>query len=685
MTANGFSDDDPPAGGGLWIGVDLGGSFTDLVLYDVASGSLRVEKTPSTPEDGSVSIAVGISRLSIDLSEVVKFAHATTLATNTMLEYKGARTAVLTTRGFRDLLEVGRGNRTKMYDITATRPRPLVPRSRIKEVDERMLFDGTVLCPVDIGQLEAIAAELEVEGIEAIAVCFLHSYANAENETAVKSYLNKRLPEVLVATSADVLPEIREYERFATATANVYIAPRMRRYLHTLKQRLADGGYTGEVSIMASNGGAWPLDRIADSPVNSVLSGPAAGVIGAVELAAVIGETKLITYDMGGTSTDTCLISEGAFAMTTDGRIGQLPIRMTQIDINSIGAGAGSLAWLAPGPFLNVGPESAGAVPGPACYGRGGTEPTVTDANVLLGRLGIEEKLGGEITLDKDAAERSLAGLAAKLGMETVALAEGIIDLAVAKMTASVKEISVMRGFDPREFALFAYGGAGPLHAAMVADQLGCRKVLVPPLPGVFSALGLLMADTRHDFVRTRLMTLSQATFPELLEDIAQLRGEAQQSLRTLGFAKDRMRFFTTLDMRYEGQAFELSVLMPEKLDSHETVFTTFQEAYERRYAYRADDPAEIVNVRMAGYGLTRKPSLAALRPARTGEVPNKRRNVVFSGETLDTLIVDRASMAAEVTINGPAVIEEIGSTTVVPPGFRASVHETGLLAIERD
>jgi N-methylhydantoinase A len=689
MAANGSLADgvpaDLPADGGLWIGVDLGGSFTDVVLYDATSGSLRVEKTPSTPEDGSIGIAAGIARLSVDLAEVVKFAHATTLATNTMLEYKGARTAVLTTRGFRDVLEVGRGNRTKMYDITATRPRPLVPRSRVKEVDERTLFDGTVLASVDTGQLEAIAAELEAEGIEALAVCFLHSYANPANERVAKLWLGKRLPGILVATSADVLPEIREYERFATATANIYIAPRMQRYLQTLKQRLAEGGYAGEVSIMASNGGAWPLERMAESPVNSVLSGPAAGVIGATELGALIGETNLITCDMGGTSTDTCLISQGAFAMTTDGRIGQLPIRMTQIDINSIGAGAGSLAWLAAGNFLNVGPESAGAVPGPACYGRGGTEPTVTDANVLLGRLGTTEKLGGEITLDRDAAERALAGLAAKVGIETLALAEGIIDLAVAKMTASVKEISVMRGFDPREFALFAYGGAGPLHAAMVADQLGCRKVLVPPLPGVFSALGLLMADTRHDFVRTRLMSLSQTTFPELLDDVEQLRDAARHSLTALGFAEDRIRFFTTLDMRYEGQAFELSVLMPEHLDSLETVFTTFQEAYERRYAYRADDPAEIVNVRMAGYGLTRKPSLAALRPASTGKVPDKRRSVVFSGDTLDTLIVDRESMAAEATIHGPAVIEEIGSTTVVPPGFRASVHETGLLAIERD
>lgn len=684
MAVDGAPMSEAPQEGGLWIGVDLGGTFTDIVLYNDAEGTLAVEKTPSTPDDPARGITDGISRLAVDLAAVAKFAHGTTVATNTMLEYKGARTAVITTRGFRDVLEVGRGNRTRMYDITATRPAPLVPRSRIREIDERTLFDGTILKPIDTAELDAIAAELEAEGVEAVAICYLHSYANDENERLTKRFLTQRLPGVLVTTSTEVLPEIREYERFATAAANVYVAPKMQRYLKDLRQRMSAGGYAGEISIMTSNGGAWPLDRLAQSPVNSVLSGPAAGVTGAAMLGAEVGEENLITYDMGGTSTDTCLISGGAFAMTTDGRLGHLPIKVTQIEIQSVGAGAGSLAWLEAGRFLNIGPMSAGVMPGPACYGRGGTQPTVTDANVLLGRLGTEEKLGGEITLDRGAAKRALGGLAERLGMETVALAEGIIELAVAKMSASVKEISVMRGFDPRDFALFAYGGAGPLHAAMVADHLGCRRIIVPPLPGVFSALGLLMADTRQDFVRTRLMTLSEDTFDDLSEETRKLHGEAERSLATLGFARDRMRFIVTLDMRYEGQAFELSVTLPEAPESWQDVYRTFQEAYERRYAYRADNPAEIVNIRLAAYGLTRKPPMSALRPPVNGPAPERRRGVVFGGKALDTPVIDRAHLPPGAELKGPAVIEERGATTIVPPDFRASVRETGLLVIGR-
>jgi len=669
----------------LWLGIDVGGTFTDLVLYDEATGAIRLEKTPSTPRDHAEGMMTGIGRLAVELERVERIAHGTTVATNTALERSGARTAVITTRGFRDVLEVGRGNRVVLYDIKATRPPGLVPRSLRLEVDERTLFDGTVLRAPAPEELERVVQALRAAGVQAVAVCYLHAYANDDNERRTKAAIVTALPEVFVSTSSEVLPEYREYERFATTVLNVYVAPRVRRYLTSIAARLAERGYRRPLAVMTSNGGTLPAERVVDFPVHSMLSGPAAGVIGAAHVGGVSGHANLITYDMGGTSTDVCLVRDGQFAMTTEGRVGTLPNKVLQLEINSIGAGGGSIAWLGAGGFLNVGPQSAGAAPGPACYGRGGEEPTVTDANVVLGRLGTVEPLGGEIRLDAGRARTAVARLAGALGIDAVLLADGIVKLAVVKMTGAIKEISIMRGHDPRAFALFAYGGAGPLHAAFIAAELGMSRVVVPPMPGNFSAFGLLVADVRHDEVRTRVTRTAELELAELQRLFGELTARARARLAEDGFAPAAMRVQASLDMRYVGQAFELSVPFDAGLAAMKDVDRAFYAAHEARYAHATADPVEIVSLRVSAYGVGAKPALPRAR--KDGSVPAARlaeRAVLFDAVPTATAVYARDRLPSGAALEGPALIEEAGTTTVVPPGFRAGVDAHANLILER-
>ena len=469
----------------LWLGVDVGGTFTDLVLFDLTAGKLQVLKTPSTPRNQAEGILAGISRLGVDATKLERMVHGTTVATNTALERDGARLAVLVTAGHKDVLVVGRGNRTAMYNIKAPPLRPLVPRSQCIEVRERLRVDGSVVTPLDEAQVDAIAERLAADGIEAVAVCFLHAYANPEHEQRCAALVAKRLPAATVTTSAQVLPEFREYERFSTTALNAYIAPRMRRYLGDLRNKLSQAGMSAPLAIMTSNGGSLPAARVEAMPVLSMLSGPAAGVIAAAHVGSAAGYPDLITCDMGGTSSDVCLVRGGNYAMTTEGRVGAFPIKIRQIDINSIGVGGGSIAALGSGNYLTVGPRSAGAVPGPCCYGRGGLEPTITDANVVLGCLGVQRPLGGEISLDRGAALAAVAGLATRLGLSAVEMAEGIVRIAAVSLAGAIKEVSVMRGIDPRDFALFPFGGAGPMHAAAIADELGMRTVVCRRCPAI--------------------------------------------------------------------------------------------------------------------------------------------------------------------------------------------------------
>jgi N-methylhydantoinase A len=670
----------------LWLGVDVGGTFTDLVLFDRSSGRLDVLKTPSTPHDQSEGILAGIGRIGVEPARLERFVHGTTVATNTALEGDGARLAVLVTAGHRDVLVVGRGNRMAMYNIKAPPNRPLVPRSRCFEVRERIRADGSILVPLDEAEVETLADRLASDGVEAVAICFLHAYANPSHERRCAEIVARRLPGAVVTTSADVLPEYREYERFSTTALNAYVAPRMQRYIGELRHRLAGAGASVPLAIMTSNGGSLPADRVEAMPVLSMLSGPAAGVIAASHVGAAAGFPDLITCDMGGTSTDVCLVRGGDYGMTTDGRVGSFPIRIRQIDINTLGAGGGSIASVASGGFLTVGPRSAGAFPGPACYGRGGTEPTVTDANLVLGRLGSDRPLGGEIVLDRSASLAAVSRLGERLGLEPERMAEGILRIAEVSMAGAIKEVSVMRGIDPRDFALLPFGGAGPLHAAAIADELGMRTVVIPPMPGNFSAFGLLVADVRRDFVRTRVALASALSIADVRAQLEELMRDGDDELASAGFPEERRRFAASLDMRYVGQSFELSVPVPLDCPGMSEIEQAFREIYGTRYGAAPEGAAEIVSYRVAAWGLSDKPALPpidgggrTLEAARTG-----MRRAVFDGAALEAQLFERDRLPTGERVPGPALIEESGSSTVVPPGWTAELDAFGCLVLRR-
>jgi N-methylhydantoinase A len=671
----------------LWLGVDVGGTFTDLVLFDRAAGTLQVLKTPSTPRNQADGILAGVNQLGIDASnKLERMVHGTTVATNTALERDGARLAVLVTAGHKDVLVVGRGNRMAMYNIKAPPIRPLVPRSRCIEVRERVRFDGSVLTPLDEAGVDAIAQRLVAEGVDAVAVCFLHAYANPDHERRCASILAKRLPAATVTTSSDVLPEFREYERFSTTALNAYVAPRMRRYLGDLRNRLKSSGMSGSLAIMTSNGGSLPAARVEAMPVLSMLSGPAAGVIAAAFVGSAAGHPNLITCDMGGTSTDVCLVRGGEYGMTTEGRVGVFPIKIRQIDINSIGVGGGSIAALGAGRYLSVGPRSAGAVPGPCCYGRGGVEPTITDANVVLGRLGVDRPLGGEIKLDRSAAMASMMKLGARMHMQPSQMAEGIVRIAAVSLAGAIKEVSVMRGIDPRDFVLFPFGGAGPLHATAAAEDLGMRTVVVPPLPGNLSAFGLLVANLRRDFVRTRVSATVRTSIEEVRSALQELVREGEQELLAAGFPLELGRFNASLDMRYAGQSFELSVPVPIEAGSIADIERAFREVYAARYGAGRDATIEIVSYRLAAWGLSDKPRLPAIdRSGRSLQAATAgKRSVVFGGKELDVVVLDRDRLPLNHKVEGPALIEEEGSTSVVPPGWSAELDVADCLVLRR-
>jgi N-methylhydantoinase A len=667
----------------LWLGVDVGGTFTDLVLFDVTSGKLHVAKTPSTPGNQSEGILTGIAQLGVEPQHLQRIVHGTTVATNTALERDGARIAVLLTAGHKDVLVVGRGNRTAMYNIKASPPRVLVPRHRCIEINERVRVDGSVALPLDEAQVDTVAEHLAAEEIEAIAVCFLHAYANPEHERRCAARIAKRLPTATISTSADVLPEFREYERFSTTALNAYVAPRMRRYLGMLRDKMSAAGCSAPLSIMTSNGGSLPADRVEALPVLSMLSGPAAGVIAARHVGTAAGYPDVITCDMGGTSADICLVRGGEYAMTTEGKVGGLPLKLRQIDINSIGVGGGSIASHHGG-FLSVGPRSAGAMPGPACYGRGGLDPTITDANVVLGRLGIDRPLGGEIALDRKPAIAAMTPISAELALSTAAMAEGILRLATVSLAGAIKEVSVMRGIDPRDFALFAFGGAGPLHAAAIADELGMQTVVIPPMPGNFSALGLLLADVRRDFVRTRVCPTADLQVSDLRATLRELvqQGEAELA----DFPPERRRYAASLDMRYLGQSFELSVPVSLEVEEIAIVERMFNDVYAARYGAATKRPIEIVSYRLAAFGLIDKPELPAIDAAarrlvcaRTGA-----RGAIFDGIEHQVPVFDRERLPAGESLQGPVLIEELSSTTVIPRGWSARLDRLGGLVVSR-
>ncbi|HEU4366845.1 MAG TPA: hydantoinase/oxoprolinase family protein [Methylomirabilota bacterium] len=669
-------------------GIDVGGTFTDLTAVDEATGRVVITKVPSRPRHEAGAVLAGLDALGIAARDVRRLVHGTTVGTNAVLERRGARVAVLTTQGFRDLIEIGRTKRNipALFVPTFVRPKPVVERKHRFEVLERLAADGAVLVPLDARTVErALDAALE-SGAEAIAVCLLHAYLNPAHERTIADVAEGRCPGVPVSCSADVVAEYREFERFSTTVLNAYLQPLMDGYLAGLEERLRATGYAHGVLTVASSGGMMTTETARRLPIKTIFSGPAGGVSQACFVAAAAGVRDLITYDMGGTSTDVCLVRDLAPLMTSDGMVGAFPVKVPQIDMHTVGAGGGSLAWLDVDGSLQVGPRSAGATPGPAAYGLGGTEPTVTDANVVLGRIGAARRLGGSIALDAARARAAVADLDARmngaLGVE--ALAEGIVRIAVARMTSAIREISIQRGHDPRDFTLVAFGGAGPMHALALADEIGIPRVLVPRHPGNFSALGLLASDIKHDDVRTRVGPLRER-WPLLTGLFAEMAAGARRQLELEGFGAGAQRMRRSLDLRYRSQAFELNVeIEDETLDVVEAAFHV-----RHRAAYgHADRSAtvELVNARLSAYGVVAKPAAERHRSAATAmaEALVERRAVWLDGVRHETPVWERERLPENAEIRGPAIVEEFGATTVVPPSWHGVVDAHGNLRFER-
>ena len=686
---------------GYRLGIDVGGTFTDLVLYDEGSGALVVEKVPSVPSDPSEGIVQGIGRVlkraGVAPAAVSYVAHGTTVATNALLERKGARTALITTRGFRDLLEIARQKRPSLYDLHARKPVPLVPRHRRLEVAERIMADGSVRVALDAGDVEraldAVAAGADGEAVEALAICFLYSFLAPEHERAVLERARARLPGLAIVASHEVHPEFREYERLSTTVANAYLAPRMGAYVQAFRRRVEAMGIPARPFINQSNGGTMSVDEAARVPVRTALSGPSAGVAGAAWIAAQSGFDAIATFDMGGTSTDVAFVRGGRPGLAFEREIGGVPLRVPALDIHTVGAGGGSIAWRDSGGALKVGPQSAGADPGPACYGRGGEAPTVTDANLVLGRLGPAGLAGGAVPLDPARAEAAVAHLARQLGLSTLETARGIIRVVDANMANAVRVVTVQRGVDPTGLALVPFGGAGPLHAAEMARELGIRRLAVPPGPGLLCALGLLVEDLRTDAVRTHLAPLEPAGLPALAARFADMETDALAWLDREGVPPARRRIERWLDLRYVGQNFELLVPVPEETwttGDCAALRRRFLEAHEQVYGFATEDePIQAVNARRVARGLAEPPRLP--RAPRGGgdarAAASGRRDVYVDDErrVVSCPIYDRPRLLAGQRLTGPAVIEQFDATTFVLPGQTALVDDLGFLVIEAD
>ena len=675
------------------VGIDVGGTFTDLTAVDSRTGRVVVTKVPSRPRHEAAAVLAGLQALDIASRDVRRLVHGTTVGTNAVLERRGARVAVVTTAGFRDLIEIGRTKRNipALFVPTFVRPKPVVERRHRFEVTERLAADGSVLVPLDPASVERALEDALAGGAEALAVCFLHSYLNPAHERAVADAAKGRHPGLPVSCSAEVVAEYREFERFSTTVLNAYLQPLMESYLTGLEERLLATGYTHGVLTIASSGGMMTTETARRLPIKTIFSGPAGGVSQACFVGEATGIRDLITYDMGGTSTDVCLVRDLAPLTTSDGMVGAFPVKVPQIDMHTVGAGGGSIAWLDVDGSLQVGPRSAGAAPGPAAYGLGGTEPTVTDANVVLGRIGASRRLGGSIALDPARARAAIADLAERQGgsLTVEELAEGIVTIAVARMTSAIREISIQRGHDPRDFTLVAFGGAGPMHALALAEGMGIPSVLVPRHPGNFSALGLLASDIKHDDVRTRVGPLRERM--AVLHDLfTEMEGAARRQLELEGFGAGQQRLLRSLDLRYRSQAFELNVAVgdvvaPEALDAVEA-------AFHRRHLemYGHADPAatvELVNARLAAYGLVPKPPPARHTTAVTSldAALVERRTVWFEDAPRDCPVWERERLPARALLRGPAIVEEFGATTVIPPGWRGAVDEHGNLRFDRE
>jgi N-methylhydantoinase A len=678
------------------VAIDIGGTFTDVVVFDEAKSSLALAKALSTPAELARGVEDGLTKAAVPLDQVLSLIHGSTVVVNAVVERKGAKTALVTTKGFRDVYEIGRINRPESFNPRFRKHRPLVPREDIFEVTERMLADGAVRTPFDEREAREVARIIREEGFEAVAVLFLHSYRAPEHEIRMREILRESTPDLFISVSHELSREYREYERTSTVVANAYVGPNVSRYLGDLERRLRGNKFSGNLMIMQSNGGLCDVEIARRQCIQMMESGPAGGVVGTMALCEILDLEAAIAFDMGGTTAKACVIRRGEPSLSPDYFIGGynegLAIRIPVLDIVEVGTGGGSIAWLDEGGGLHVGPRSAGAEPGPASYGRGGTEPTVTDANVILGRLSPERFLGGEMRLDRNAAETALRDrLAQPLAVTTERAASGLLQVATSAMANAVRHVTLERGLDPRDFTLVAYGGGGPLHAASVAKELSVRTIVIPQAPGHFSALGMLMADLRRDYVQTLFERMDDLEMVELEDQFKKLEGEGRQALEESGIPTDHVVFERAADMRYVGQEHAVAVRMPAHVGDESAraeIKRRFDDAHELRYSHSApDESADIVSLRVSAIGHLGKPQFPQVPQGEKTPPTNARRGVrivIFEGlGAVEATVYDRSKLLHGNFIGGPAIIEEAASTTVVEPGDSVTVNAFGHLVMK--
>jgi N-methylhydantoinase A len=683
------------------IGVDVGGTFTDLVYCDMTTGDIAIHKVSTTPDDPSRGVMVGIRELcsanSVDPAQIDYVFHGTTTATNAVLENKGAKAGMITNEGFRDIIHIGRHQRVEHYSIQQELPwqhRPLVRRAYRKTVAGRLIPPtGAELVPLDCDAVRKAAEELRAEGVDSVAICFLFSYLNPAHELEAKAIVEDVMPDAFVTTSAFISQQFREFERFTTASLAAFIGPKVDRYIAHLDNALRESGVNGDLRIMASNGGVATPKMVTEKPTLTLLSGLAAGVLGGKWIGDLTDRRRLITFDIGGTSADIGIIVDGTFA-ETDARstsIAGFPLLTPMIDIHTIGAGGGSIAYVDRGGAFRVGPQSAGAVPGPAAYGRGGTEPTVTDANLVLGRLAAQDFLGGGMTLDEHASNAVVSRLADQLGFPIEEAAEGVLTIINSNMANAIRSRTTQKGIDPRTFALVAFGGAGPLHAVEVARMLDIPEVIVPPFPGITSAMGLLTTDLKYDVTRTQFQVSGAVDFGRLNADFAAMEAQLSAQFEADKIAATDVRFERVGDLRYVGQGYELKTTFPSGKIMSEGLAETFERFHkahtaEYGHAFR-DSLIEIVNLRVSGIG--RMPKIEKLRPPAGGSlqkalVRTSRSVFRVDGklEAFDTPVYRRIALPVSEVFHGPAIILQKDSTTVMPPATSAVVDRSGSILI---
>lgn len=677
------------------MGIDSGGTFTDVCMFDEATGDIRVWKVSSTPDDPSRGIVRGIEdgldRLGIPAAALGFLGHGTTVGTNALIQRRGAKTGLVTNDGFRDLLEIGRQKRPDLYDLQADKPEVLVGRALRLEVPERIRHDGTIETALDEEAVRAAARVFAAAGVAAVAVSFLYGFVRPEHEARAKAIIAAECPGVFVSAGHEVAPEFREYERLSTTVVNAYLGPVMEGYIRRLDARLAELGLTVRPLLTQSNGGVIGFDQAARLPVRTVLSGPSTGVVAMQAIGATTGFDRIITFDMGGTSSDVALLRDGRCQLASEAVVHGYPIKAPMLDIHTVGAGGGSIAHIDSGGLLKVGPQSCGAFPGPVCYDQGSTEPAVTDANVVLQTLNPTHLLAGRMAIRRDLSLAAIEGLARRLGLGTMETAQGIISVVTANMARAIRVVSVQRGHDPRDYALAAFGGAGPLHAARLARELGMTRVIVPRFPGILCAMGLLLTDLRADFAATRLLTLEEASLGPLEALFAGLARDADAWLAAEGLPVAARRLTRTVDMRYRGQNYELPVALPDGPLGPATLVALargFEALHRERYGFLAEgETIQIVTARIEAAGLVPKARFEP-RPdagpdasaALTG-----RRDVWMpeAGGFVATPVYARERLAPGNRIEGPAIVEQMDTTTVVLPGMIARVDAYETLILE--